>query len=52
MSLYNGYTPPKTVEQTRRLVQSDAVALILLGRNRPQRCDRNILAGQDHQSLS
>jgi len=26
--LYNGYTPPKTVEQTRRLVQSDAVALI------------------------
>jgi branched-chain amino acid transport system substrate-binding protein len=28
MSLDNGYTPPKTVEQTRRLLQSDEVALI------------------------
>jgi hypothetical protein len=27
-------------------------AYLLLGRNRPQRCDRNILAGQDQQSLS
>ena len=31
----DGYSPPKTVEQTRRLVESDGVAFILNGLGTP-----------------
>ena len=49
ISLDDGYAPPKAVEQTRRLVESDEVALIFsTDRHRAEHRDRQISAEQEH----
>ena len=52
ISLDDSYAPPKTVEQTRRLVESNEVALIFssIG-TAPQHRDRKISAEQEHSAI-
>ena len=48
ISLDDGYAPPKTVEQTRRLVESDEVALIFSSIGTAQNTAIQIPARQEH----
>jgi hypothetical protein len=52
ISLDDSYAPPKTVEQTRRLVESDEGRFdLFLDRHRPQHGDRKISPGQEHPAI-
>jgi hypothetical protein len=48
ISLDDGYAPPKTVEQIRRLVESNEVALIFSSIGTAHNRDRQISARQEH----